>query len=44
MSEEKIEAANPEVQRQLNTGFSREVTYPYWLENVFIVRKKNGKW
>jgi hypothetical protein len=44
MSKEKIEAAKPEVQRLLNTGFSREVTLPQWLANVFIVQKKNGKW
>jgi hypothetical protein len=31
MSEEKVEAVNAEVQRLLDTGFIREVTYPQWL-------------
>jgi hypothetical protein len=44
MSEEKIEAAKAEVQWLLDAGFIREVTYPQWLANVVMVRKKNGKW
>jgi hypothetical protein len=44
MSKEKVEAAKAEVQRLLDMGFIREVTYPQWLENVVMVRKKNGKW
>jgi hypothetical protein len=32
------------VQRLLNAGFIREVTYPQWLANIVMVRKKNGKW
>jgi hypothetical protein len=44
MSEEKVAAAKVEVQRLLNAGFIREVTYPQWLANVVMVRKKNGKW
>jgi hypothetical protein len=43
-SEEKIEAAKAEVQRLLDVGFIREVTYPQWLANVVMVCKKNGKW
>jgi hypothetical protein len=43
MSKEKVEAAKAEVQRLLDMGFIREVTYPQWLENVVMVRKKNGK-
>jgi hypothetical protein len=42
MSEEKVEAARAEVQRLLDTGFIREVTYPQWLSNVVMVRKKNA--
>jgi hypothetical protein len=44
MVEEKVEAANIEVQRLLDAGFLREVTYPEWLANVVMVKKKNGKW
>jgi hypothetical protein len=39
-----VEAAKAEVQRLLDEGFIREVTYPQWLVNVVMVRKKNGKW
>jgi hypothetical protein len=44
MAEEKVEAAKLEVQRLLDAGFIREVTYPEWLVNVVMVKKKNGKW
>jgi hypothetical protein len=44
MSKEKIEAVKGEVQRLLDAGFIREVTYPQWLANVVMVRKKNRKW
>jgi hypothetical protein len=43
MSKDKVEAARAEVQRLLDVGFIREVTYPQWLESVMMVRKKNGK-
>jgi hypothetical protein len=44
MAEEKIHAVKAVVQRLLNEGFIREVTYPEWLSNVIMVKKKNGKW
>jgi hypothetical protein len=44
MSEEKIETAKAEVQRLLDAGFIREVTYSQWLANVMMVHKKNRKW
>jgi hypothetical protein len=44
MAEEKAEAAKAEVQRLLDVGFIREVTYPEWLANVVMVKKQNGKW
>jgi hypothetical protein len=44
MTEEKEQAEKAEVQRLLDAGFIREVTYPEWLSNVAMVRKKNGKW
>jgi hypothetical protein len=44
MSEEKVVAMKSEVQRLLDACFIREVTYPQWLANVVMVRKKNGKW
>jgi hypothetical protein len=37
MSEEKVEVAKVEVQRLLDTGFIREVSYPQWLANVVMV-------
>jgi hypothetical protein len=40
----KIEAVRAEVQCLLDAGFIREVTYPQWLTNVVMVRKKNEKW
>jgi hypothetical protein len=44
MSEEKVEVTKVEVQRLLDAGFIKEVTYPQWLANVVMVRKKNAKW
>jgi hypothetical protein len=41
MSEEKVKEAKAEVQRLLDAGFIREVSYPQWLANVVMVRKKN---
>jgi hypothetical protein len=43
MSEKKVETTKVEVQRLLDTSVIREVTYPQWLANVVMVRKKNGK-
>jgi hypothetical protein len=37
MSEEKVKVAKVEVQRLLDIGFIREVTYPRWLTNVMMV-------
>jgi hypothetical protein len=44
MVEEKVQEVKVKVQRVLNTGFNREVTYPEQLCNVVMVKKKNGKW
>jgi hypothetical protein len=44
MSKEKVELVKAEVQRLLDAGFIREVTYPQWLANVVMVQKKNGNW
>jgi hypothetical protein len=44
MSEEKIEDMKAEVLCLLDAEFIREVTYPQWLANVVMVRKKNEKW
>jgi hypothetical protein len=43
MLEEKIVSSKAEVQQMLDVGFIREVTYPQWLANVVMVKKKNGK-
>jgi hypothetical protein len=44
MAEEKVQTAKAEVQRLLDAGFIREVTYPKWLSNIIMVKKKYGKW
>nr|KYP74632.1 Retrovirus-related Pol polyprotein from transposon 17.6 [Cajanus cajan] len=44
MGDEKRRAANAEVQKLLQAGFIREVTYTTWLANVVLVKKSNGKW
>ncbi len=41
---ERQQAAAEEVDRLLEAGFSREVSYPDWLANVVLVKKANGKW
>nr|MCH9869552.1 reverse transcriptase family protein [Serratia marcescens] len=37
-------AISNEVEKLLNAGFIREVSYPEWLANVVMVKKSNGKW
>jgi hypothetical protein len=44
MSEDKAKGARNEVKRLLSAGVIREVTYPEWLANTFMVNKANGKW
>jgi hypothetical protein len=44
MSEEKIDATKAEVQRLLDAGIIRDVTYLQWLANVVMVCKKKGNW
>jgi hypothetical protein len=44
MADEKIQVAKAEVQRLLDAGFIRSVTYLEWLSNVVMVKKKNEKW
>jgi hypothetical protein len=41
MSDEMVEAEKAKVQRLLDAGFIREVTYLHWLANMVMVRKKN---
>jgi hypothetical protein len=43
MPEENIEVVKAEVQRLLDAGFIREVTYPQWLANIVMVCKKNRR-
>ena len=33
-----------EIDKLLEAGFIREVSYPDWLANVVVVPKKEGKW
>jgi hypothetical protein len=44
MSEEKVEATKADVERLLDAGFIKEVTYPQWFTNVVMVWKNNRKW
>ena len=37
-------AINEEVSKLLQARAIREVDYPYWLANVVLVKKENGKW
>jgi hypothetical protein len=43
MSKEKVTAVKAKVQRLLDASFIREDSYPAWLAQVVMVRKKNGK-
>jgi hypothetical protein len=43
MADEKIQAVKAKVRRLLDACFIREVTYPEWLSNVVMLKKKNGK-
>jgi hypothetical protein len=44
MSKEKAAVVKVEVQRLLDAGFIREMSYTVWLTNVVMIKKKNGKW
>jgi hypothetical protein len=44
MSKENVPTLKVEVQRLLDAGFIKEVTYPELLANVVMVRKKIKKW
>jgi hypothetical protein len=44
MSKENVEVLKVEVQKLLDVGFIREVTYRHWMANVVMVLKKNRKW
>ena len=37
-------AVMDEVNKLLVASFNREVYYPEWLANIFMVKKANGKW
>ena len=41
---EQNQAIMDEVNKLLAAGFIREVYYPDWLVNVFLMKKTNGKW
>ena len=43
-AQERDKAIAEEVRKLLEAGFIREVYYPDWLANVFMVKKANGKW
>ena len=43
-AQERDKAIAEEVKKLLEAGFIREVYYPDWLANVFMVKKANGKW
>ena len=37
-------AITKEVEKLLEAGFIREVFYSYWITNMVMVKKSNGKW
>ena len=41
---DRIRVVDQEVDKLLEAGFIREVSYPEWLANVVLVRKASGKW
>ena len=41
---EHTAAVVEEVDRLLDAGAIREVSYPTWLSNTVVVKKKNGTW
>ena len=41
---EHTATAVKEVDRLLEAGAIKEVTYPTWLSNTVVVKKKNGTW
>src|SRR3954465_116431 len=43
-NDERRNAIGEEIARLLAVGFIMEVFYPKWLENAFLVLKKNGTW
>ena len=43
-AQERDKAIAEDVRKLLEAGFIREVYYPDWLANVFMVKKANGKW
>jgi len=43
-NEEWCLVVKEETQKLLNAGHIREIQYPDWLANIFLVKKANGKW
>ena len=41
---ERNKAVTEEVEKLLEADFIKKVFYPYWLANVVMVKKSNGKW
>jgi hypothetical protein len=43
-NQEKRQAMGEELSRLLASGFVMEVQHPYWIANLVLLPKKNGKW
>ena len=43
-AQKRDKAIAKEARKLLEANFIREVYYPYWLANVLMVKKANGKW
>ena len=41
---ERQKAIDEEVDKLLEAGFIRKITYPDWLANIVMVKKANEKW
>jgi hypothetical protein len=42
--EERHRVIGMELRKLLEAGFIKEVFHPTWLDNLVLVKKKNGKW
>lgn len=42
--EEKRKVVEDEVRKLMKVGFIKEIRYPTWLADIFMVKKKSRKW
>lgn len=44
LNPERYEALKDEVKKLIDNRFIRELTYPKWMSNLVLVKKRNKKW